>query len=112
MPIQAIWGNRVVVWLIRLLYGYQLSDLPSCKAIQRERLAQFNMQEMSYGWTTEMLVKAARTKCKILEVGIVYRKRGGGQSKVSGTFKGTVKAAYYLLRTALRYINWQPTYNL
>jgi glycosyltransferase involved in cell wall biosynthesis len=108
LPIQAIWGNRLVVWLIRLLYGSHLSDLPSCKAIRRTRLAEFDMQEMSYGWTTEMLVKAARSKCKILETGITYRKRGGGQSKVSGTFKGTVKAAYYLLKTALRYVRWQP----
>lgn len=107
LPPQAIWGNRVVVWLIRLLYGYRLSDLPSFKAIWRNKLVVLSMQEMTYGWTTEMLVKAARSKYKVVEVGVNYRKRGGGQSKVSGTVKGTIKAAYSLLKTALRYTRWQ-----
>lgn len=107
LPPQAIWGNRVVVWLIRLLHGYRLTDLPSFKAIWRKKLAAFAMQEMTYGWTTEMLIKAVRSKSKVVEVGVDYRKRGGGQSKVSGTVKGTIKAAYSLLKTALRYTRWQ-----
>ena len=109
LPPQAVWGNRLVCWLIRLLYGYYLSDLPSFKAIRRERLASFAMQEMTYGWTTEMLVKAVRARCVIAEVPVDYRRRGGGQSKVSGTFKGTIKAAYHLLKTALHYTRWQPS---
>lgn len=108
LPAQAVWGNRLVTWLIRLLYGYKLSDLPSFKAIRRERLASFSMREMTYGWTTEMLVKSVRSKCRIVEVPVTYRPRGGGQSKVSGTFKGSIKAAYFLLKTTFRYIRWQP----
>ena len=108
LPAQAVWGNRLVVTLIRLMYGYRLSDLPSFKAIRREQLVAFGMQEMTYGWTTEMLVKAVRSGCKIVEVPVSYRPRGGGQSKVSGTVKGTVKAAYFLLKTIFRYLRWQP----
>jgi glycosyltransferase involved in cell wall biosynthesis len=108
LPVQAIWGNRLVAWLIGRLYGQWYSDLPSFKAIRREALASFKMQEMTYGWTVEMLVKAARTKCKIVEVPVDYRRRGGGQSKVSGTFKGTIKAGYFLIKTALSYIRWSP----
>jgi glycosyltransferase involved in cell wall biosynthesis len=108
LPAQAVWGNRLVTGLIRLLYGYKLSDLPSFKAIRREQLASFGMQEMTYGWTTEMLVKAVRSKYRIVEVPVAYRPRGGGQSKVSGTVKGTLKAAYFLLMTTFRYTRWQP----
>lgn len=108
LPAQAVWGNRLVTGLIRLLYGYKLSDLPSFKALRRTRLASFGMQEMSYGWTTEMLVKAVRARCRIVEVAVTYRPRGGGQSKVSGTFKGSIKAAYFLLKTTFRYRRWQP----
>lgn len=108
LPAQAVWGNRLVTGLIRLLYGYKLSDLPSFKALRRDRLVSFGMQEMTYGWTTEMLVKAVRAKCRIVEVPVTYRQRGGGQSKVSGTFKGTVKAGYFLLKTTFRYARWQP----
>lgn len=108
LPAQAVWGNRLVTGLIRLLYGYKLSDLPSFKAIRRNQLAVFGMQEMTYGWTTEMLVKAVRSKYRVIEVPITYRPRGGGKSKVSGTVKGTIKAAYFLLKTTFRYTRWQP----
>ncbi|MBN9389130.1 MAG: glycosyltransferase family 2 protein [Chloroflexi bacterium] len=108
LPAQAVWGNRLVTGLIRLLYGYKLSDLPSFKAIRRKKLAAFGMQEMTYGWTTEMLVKAVRSKYRVVEVPVAYRPRGGGKSKVSGTVRGTLKAAYFLLRTTFRYTRWQP----
>ncbi len=108
LPLHAIWGNRLVAWMIGRLYGQTFSDLPSFKAIRRETLASFGMQELTYGWTVEMLVKAARTKSKIVEVPVDYRRRGGGQSKVSGTFKGTIKAGYYLIKTALRFLRWSP----
>lgn len=108
LPAHAIAGNRLVAWMIGRLYGQAFSDLPSFKAIRREVLASFDMQEMTYGWTVEMLVKAARTRKKILEVPVDYRRRGGGKSKVSGTFKGTIKAGYHLIKTALRYLRWLP----
>ena len=109
LPLHAIWGNRLVAWLIGRLYRQYYSDLPSFKAIRREVLASFQMQEMTYGWTVEMLVKAARSKCKVVEVPVNYRRRGGGKSKVSGTFKGTFKAGYFLIKTALKYRRWEST---
>ena len=108
LPVHAIWGNRLVAWLIGRIYRQRFGDLPSFKAIRRGVLASFNMQEMTYGWTVEMLVKAARSNCKIVEVPVSYRRRRSGRSKVSGTFKGTVKAGYHLIKTALRYYRWSP----
>jgi hypothetical protein len=49
-----------------------------------------------------MLVKAAKRGAKIMEVPINYRKRIGA-SKVSGTVKGSLLAAYYMLWIPLRY---------
>jgi glycosyltransferase involved in cell wall biosynthesis len=108
LPPQAVWGNRMVLALIALLYRRRLSDLPSFKAIRRATLDSFAMQEMTYGWTTEMIVKALRQRSHIIEVGVPYRARGGGQSKVSGTLKGTLRAGYGLVATVLRYQRWQP----
>jgi glycosyltransferase involved in cell wall biosynthesis len=108
LPAHAVWGNRLTARLIGLIYRQDFSDLPSFKAIRREILSGFAMQEMTYGWTVEMLVKAARSQSKIVEIGVNYRKRNGGKSKVSGTINGTIKAGYYLLKTALRYRNWRP----
>jgi hypothetical protein len=61
------------------------------------------MGEMTYGWPTEMIVKAARRGYRILEVPVRYGPRLGGRSKISGTFRGTTMAAYHILRTIFRY---------
>ena len=63
---------------------------------------------MTYGWTTEMIVKSARAGLRIEQVSVGYRARGGGRSKVSGTVRGTIGAGYKLVTTALRYARWHP----
>jgi hypothetical protein len=60
------------------------------------------MEQMTFGWPVEMLVKAARQGAGIVEVPVSYRKRIG-ISKVSGTIKGAVLTAYYMLWIPLRY---------
>jgi hypothetical protein len=102
-------GNALTTALVRLLYGKQITDLPPFKAIRRSTLAELHMSEMTYGWTVEMIVKCARRAsprhagCRIVEVPVSARPRLGGKSKVSGTIKGTLWAAYYLLGTTLKY---------
>lgn len=96
-------GNVLTTALVRLLYGQRITDLPPFKAIGRPVLVELGMGEMTYGWTVEMIVKCARRGCRIVEVPVAARPRIAGQSKVSGTLKGTVLAAYYLLRTTLKY---------
>lgn len=97
-------GNALTTTLIRLFYGRRLTDLPPFKAIRRSLLAELDMREMTYGWTVELIVKCARRAgvC-IVEVPVSARPRLGGRSKVSGTIKGTVLAAYFMLSTTLKY---------
>jgi glycosyltransferase involved in cell wall biosynthesis len=101
-------GNRLTTGLIRLLYGQRLTDLPPFKAVRRSTLAELGMSEMTYGWTIEMIVKSAKHKVPIAEVPVSTRPRMGGKSKVSGTLKGTVLAAYYMLGTTIKYA-WRDT---
>jgi hypothetical protein len=54
------------------------------------------MIDRNFGWTVEMQIKAAKLKMKTTEVPVSYRKRIG-QSKVTGTIKGTVKASVKIL---------------
>jgi len=96
-------GNVLTTTLVRLLYGQWITDLPPFKAIRRPVLVELGMREMTYGWTVEMIVKCARCGCRIVEVPVAARPRIAGQSKVSGTLKGTALAAYYLLRTTFKY---------
>lgn len=96
-------GNLLTAALVRLLYVRRITDLPPFKAIRRTVLDELAMGEMTYGWTVEMIVKCARRGHRIVEVPVATRPRIAGQSKVSGTIKGTVLAAYYLLGTTLKY---------
>ena len=61
------------------------------------------MREMTFGWPTEMMVKAAKRGARIVEVPVSWHPRRAGQSKVSGTLRGSVLAAYHILGVTLRY---------
>ena len=100
---QARLGNWLVSSMIRLFYGAHIHDIGSFRAIRCSSLEALDMQEMTYGWPVEMVVKAARAGYRILEMPIHYRKRSHGQSKVAGTITGSIKAAYYMLSTTLKY---------
>ncbi len=96
-------GNWLVARLMRLLYGLQVTDLGPFRAIRADLLARLEMQEMTYGWPAEMMVKTARRGARVVEVPVRYRVRRGGQSKVSGTVRGTMLATYFILFVTLRY---------
>jgi hypothetical protein len=61
------------------------------------------MEQMTYGWPVEMVVKAARKGLRLQSVPIHYRKRIG-RSKVTGTLKGTILATYYMFLVPLKYL--------
>jgi glycosyltransferase involved in cell wall biosynthesis len=103
MPPHAQFGNWLVARLMRLLYGLRVSDLGPFRAIRAGLLSQLDMQEMTFGWPTEMMVNAARMGAPVVEVPVRYRMRRGGRSKVSGTVRGTILATYFILFVTLRY---------
>ncbi len=109
LPPHARLGNRLVLGLLRLLLGARFGDLPSFKAIRADALREMAMREMTYGWTVEMLVKAARARLRVEELAIEYRPRLGGQSKVAGNMRGSLRAAATLLGCAVAYVNWRPS---
>jgi glycosyltransferase involved in cell wall biosynthesis len=108
LPAHARLGNRLVLGLVRLMVGRTFGDLPSFKAIRADALRSLDMHEMTYGWTVEMLVKAARADLRCAEVAIDYRPRRGGRSKVAGNLRGSLGAARKLLSCALAYAAWRP----
>ncbi len=103
MPPQQRFGNWLTARLMNRLYGLQITDLGPYRAIRTALLAALGMQEMTYGWPAEMLVKAARHDARIVEVPVSYHSRRAGRSKVSGTLRGTVLAARYIVGVTLRY---------
>lgn len=103
MPWHQYFGNWLSARLIRLLYRLPLTDLSPFRAVRRDKLLQLGMTEMTYGWPTEMIARAARAGWKIVEIPVDYRPRYGGKSKISGTVRGTVLATYYIISTIIRY---------
>ena len=103
MPPHQRFGNWLVARLMNALYGLRVTDLGPYRAVRRELLEQLDMQEMTYGWPQEMLVKAARRGARIVEAPVSYRSRRSGKSKVSGTLRGTALATYYILGVTLRH---------
>jgi glycosyltransferase involved in cell wall biosynthesis len=108
MTPQQVLGNRLATFLMRNIYGVKVSDLGSFRAIGREDLLALEMQEMTYGWPVEMMVKAARAGYRYHEVPVEHRRRSGGVSKVGGTLRGSLMAGWYILSTVFRYSRWTP----
>jgi glycosyltransferase involved in cell wall biosynthesis len=107
MTAQQIVGNRVAAGMMALLYRTSVSDLGPFRAIRRSDLLALSMQEMTYGWSVEMMVKAARAGYRYQEVPVRYHRRIG-VSKVGGTLKGSLWAGWSIVSTVLRYARWRP----
>ncbi len=102
LMLQQRFGNWLATRLLRLIYGVRCTDLGPFRAIRYTSLVQLQMADRTYGWTVEMQVKAAKLKLRTMEIPVDYRVRIG-QSKVSGTVKGTLGAGYKILLTIFRY---------
>jgi glycosyltransferase involved in cell wall biosynthesis len=99
---QQIFAARLAGWLLRMRYGVNFTDMSPYRAIRLELLRSLPMREESYGWNLEMQMLVAEKRARILEIPVNHRKRRGGVSKVSGTFKGTIFAAFRIAVTFFR----------
>ncbi len=102
MNFQQIFAGRAAGLLLRALYGVRYTDMCPFRAIRRDALARLDMREETYGWNLEMQMRAARAGLRILEVSVDHRRRAGGESKVSGTVRGTFLAGARILYTVAR----------
>ena len=55
-----------------------------------------NLQEKTYGWAVELILKGATCGFRVAEVPVSYYPRIG-KSKITGTIKGTIGAGWYIL---------------
>ena len=87
---------------MRALYGVRYTDMCAFRAIRRSSLLALGLREMTYGWNIEMQMQAARAGLRILEVPLPYRCRAGGQSKVAGSMRGSLRAGWRIVTTFVR----------
>lgn len=102
MNAQQIFAGYLAGWVIRPLYRVRYTDMCPFRAIRRDALDRLGMKEQTYGWNLEMQMRAARGGLRILEVPVNHRCRTGGESKVSGTLRGTFVAGARILATLVR----------
>jgi glycosyltransferase involved in cell wall biosynthesis len=103
MPAHQRFGNWLAAFMVNRLYRLELTDIGPYRAVKHSLLLSLDMHEMTYGWPVEMVAKAARNGARIVEVPVSYRSRRYGRSKVGGTIKGSLLAAWSILGTTLRY---------
>ncbi len=106
---QALFGNRLACFLMRLFWKARYTDLGPFRAIGFDDLLALDMQDKTFGWTIEMQIKAVLAGLRIVEVPVSYRKRVG-VSKITGTISGTVKASAKILWTIARFAALTPTF--
>jgi glycosyltransferase involved in cell wall biosynthesis len=106
LPWHQAWGNRLAAGLIRVLYGVKISDLGPFRAGRADVLQALALEEATYGWAVEMILKGAVAGLRIVDVPVSYHPRIG-KSKISGTVKGTMGAAWFILSRIVRYYFWR-----
>ncbi len=102
LPWHQRFGNRLAASLIGVLYGLEISDLGPFRAGRADVLRALALEQTTYGWAVEMILKGALAGFRVVEVPVSYYPRIG-RSKISGTVKGTVGAAWFIVSLIVRY---------
>jgi glycosyltransferase involved in cell wall biosynthesis len=102
LPWHSRFGNWLAASLITNLYGLKISDLGPFRAARADALRAVELEETTYGWAVELILKGATQGFRIVEVPVSYHPRIG-KSKISGTFGGTVGATWFILSRIARY---------
>ncbi len=97
-PWHARLGTSMCVGLINVLWGVRYQDLGPFRAIRRSSLDRLRMTDLTWGWTIEMQVKAVEHDLRWREIPVQCRQRIG-QSKISGTLIGSIRAGARMLYT-------------
>lgn len=95
------FGNALATGMIRVFFGHRYRDMGPFRAIRWDSLRMLEMADPAYGWNAEMQVKALQRGLRVCEVPVRYRSRVG-QSKISGTVRGTVGAGLGIVLMILR----------
>ncbi len=94
-------GNDLIAKIIAWVWHAQVTDIGPFRAIRYSALQKLGMQDMAYGWTVEMQVKALQQGLVIVEIPVDCLVRVG-RSKVSGTVRGVIGAACGMIGTIAR----------
>jgi glycosyltransferase involved in cell wall biosynthesis len=93
-PWHARAGNAVVLAWLRRRTGLGVHDIAPVRVCRREDLLALGVRDRRFGYPVELLVRAQRAGWLLSEHDISYHPRAAGtRSKVSGSVKGSLRAA-------------------
>ncbi|GAB3566069.1 glycosyltransferase family 2 protein [Amycolatopsis endophytica] len=97
-PVPGAWpwharaGNALLAALLRR-QGLPVHDIAPMRVARRRALLDLGVRDRAFGYPLELLVRAGRAGWSVREVDVTYRPRTAGKSKVSGSVRGTLRAA-------------------
>lgn len=92
-PLHARLANRALALRLNLRAGVAVSDLGPMRCASRAGLLSLQLRDRGFGWPLEMVLGAAAAGWRVGEVPVAYGPRLGGESKVSGSLRGSLRAA-------------------
>jgi glycosyltransferase involved in cell wall biosynthesis len=102
MSASQVFAAWLISCMVRVLYGFRYTDMGPFRVIRRSSLERMRMTEMTFGWNLEMQIKAVRMGLRIREIPVNYGCRIGGESKVSGNLRASLKAAWRIFGVFVR----------
>lgn len=95
-------GTALVAALARVLFGARLGDLGPFRAVRWEALQALEMDDRSWGWTLQMQLRAHRASYRVVQIPVERRPRAGGESKISGSLRMSVRVGIRMFWTLAR----------
>jgi glycosyltransferase involved in cell wall biosynthesis len=94
-PWHARLGNAIVLTWLRRRHGIAVHDIAPMRVCRREQLLALDVVDRRFGYPVELIDKAAAAGWVISEHDVAYGPRAvGTESKVSGSVRGSLRAAH------------------
>jgi glycosyltransferase involved in cell wall biosynthesis len=108
VPLPSRVGNWIASTILYGLHRVRFTDLGPFRAITLSALGGIHMRDRTWGWTVEMQLRACQRGLRIREVPVRYRARHAGNSKISGSLSGGIRAGVKILWVLARHIVARP----
>jgi glycosyltransferase involved in cell wall biosynthesis len=102
LPLHQKFGNLAACFLLRVLYGVVVNDIPPYRAMRWTFITRLNLSERTYGFPIETIALTARNGGIVEEVNVSYQCRLSGESKVTGSLSASLRAGVKMMVVPIR----------
>jgi hypothetical protein len=102
LPTHQRFGNAIACYVLRILYGLTVNDIPPYRAARWSFIARLGLSERTYGFPIETIALTAKRSGNVKEVDVSYRCRFSGESKVTGSLSASLRAGVAMLTLPIK----------